>query len=56
MDKAYDLDYIHELIIDELGSSAIIPLRNKSRKKINGKYRKEMYIDFRGFRLTTDFY
>jgi hypothetical protein len=46
MDKAYDSEQIHELIRDELGSYAFIPLRNKSRKKINGKYRKEMYMDF----------
>ena len=46
MDKAYDSERIHELIRDELGSYAVIPLRNRSRKKINGKYRKQMYIDF----------
>ncbi len=40
IDKGYDSERIYELIRDELDSYAVIPIRNKSRKKINGKYRK----------------
>jgi hypothetical protein len=42
MDKGYDSEEIHSLVREELDSIAMIPLRERKRKKIKGKYRRKM--------------
>ncbi|MDR6221732.1 hypothetical protein J2750_000164 [Methanococcoides alaskense] len=46
MDKAYDSEKIHELTREKLGSIAIVPLRQRKRKSIKGRYRKKMVHEF----------
>jgi hypothetical protein len=46
MDKAYDSEDIHKLIRDELGSIAIIPVKDRKRKIIKGRYRRLMIENF----------
>ncbi len=46
MDKGYDSEDIHSLARDKLGSIAMIPLRQRKRKKIKGKYRRKMIWEF----------
>ena len=46
MDKGYDSEEIHVLIREEIKADSIIPLRVRKRKKINGKYRKQLQIEF----------
>ncbi|ADI73096.1 transposase IS4 family protein [Methanohalobium evestigatum Z-7303] len=46
MDKAYDSEDIHKLVRDELGSIAIIPVKDRKRKRIKGRYRRLMIEDF----------
>ena len=46
MDKAYDSEDIHKLIRDELDSIAIIPVKDRKRKKIKGRYRRLMIEEF----------
>jgi hypothetical protein len=46
MDKAYDSEKIHELTREKLGSIAIVPLRQRERKRIKGRYRKKMLREF----------
>jgi transposase len=46
MDKGYDSEEIHALIREEIKAESIIPLRVRKRKKIKGKYRKQLYLTF----------
>ncbi|MFA0823134.1 MAG: IS5 family transposase [Methanomethylovorans sp.] len=46
MDKGYDSEEIHSLVREKLDSIAMIPLRERKRKKIKGKYRRRMIQDF----------
>ncbi len=46
MDKGYDSENIHSLAREELGSIAMIPLRQRKRKKVKGKYRRKMIWEF----------
>ena len=46
MDKGYDSERIHALIRDEIKADAIIPLRERKRKKVKGKYRKQLHLVF----------
>jgi len=46
MDKGYDSEKIHALIREEIKAESIIPLRVRKRKKIKGKYRKQLYLTF----------
>jgi hypothetical protein len=53
MDKGYDSEKIYALIREEVKAYSIIPL--KGRKKINGKYRKQLYLIFDNTFLKTLF-
>ncbi|WP_321417767.1 IS5 family transposase [uncultured Methanomethylovorans sp.] len=46
MDKGYDSEAIHSLVREELDAVAMIPLRERKRKKIKGKYRRKMIDEF----------
>ena len=46
MDKGYGSEEIHALIREEIKAESIIPLRVRKRKKIKGKYRKQLYLTF----------
>jgi transposase len=46
MDKGYDSEEIHELIHDTLNSCALIPIRNRKRKRIFGYYRRRIAQSF----------
>ncbi|NPE30282.1 transposase [Methanococcoides sp. SA1] len=46
MDKGYDSEKVHELIREKLGSTAMIPLRKRERKRIKGRYRRKMKHEF----------
>ena len=46
MDKGYDSEEIHTLIREEIKADSIVPLRERKRKRINGKYRKQLNKDF----------
>jgi hypothetical protein len=46
MDKGYDSETIHSLTRELLDATAIIPLRQRKRKKIKGKYRRKMVWEF----------
>jgi len=46
MDKGYDSEYIHRLIQDSLNAYALIPLRERKRKRIFGYYRRGMALCF----------
>jgi len=46
MDKGYDSKDIHSLTREQLKAIAIIPLRQRKRKKIKGKYRRKMVWEF----------
>ena len=41
MDKGYDSEEIHTLIRNEIKADSIVPLRERKRMRINGKYRKQ---------------
>ncbi len=40
MKKGYDSEKIHSIIREEIKADSIIPVRERKRKKIRGKYRK----------------
>jgi hypothetical protein len=44
MDKGYDSEKIHSLIREEIKADSIIPLRQRKRKKIRGKYRYDLRL------------
>jgi transposase len=46
MDKGYDSEKIYALIREKIKAKSIIPLRVIKRKKIKGKYRKQLYLTF----------
>ncbi len=46
MDKGYDSEEIHTLIREEIKADSIVPLRERKRKRINGKYRKQLNKEF----------
>jgi hypothetical protein len=46
MDKGYDSEKIHALIREEVKAESIIPVRERKRKKVKGKYRKQLYLIF----------
>jgi transposase len=46
MDKGYDAEMIHRLIRDTLGADSLIPVRNRKRKRVNGRYRKLLSKEF----------
>ena len=46
MDKGYDSEKIHALIREIIKADSIIPLRQRKKKKIRGKYRKQLYLSF----------
>jgi hypothetical protein len=46
MDKGYDSEKIHFIIKEEIKADSIIPVREKKRKKISGKYEKLLTLVF----------
>jgi transposase len=46
MDKGYDSENIHLLVREQLKAIAVIPLRQRKRKRIKGKYRRKMKLEF----------
>ena len=46
MDKGYDSEKIHSLIRENIKADSIMPLRVRKRKKIGGKYRKQLHLVF----------
>ena len=46
LDKGYDSEDLHRQIREVLGASSLIPVRNRRRKKIHGKYRRELARTF----------
>lgn len=46
MDKGYDSEKVHALIREEIKADSIIPLRVRKRKRIKGKYRKQLHLTF----------
>jgi hypothetical protein len=46
MDKGHDSEDIHSLAKEEPESIAMIPLRQRKRKKIKGKFRRKMMWEF----------
>ena len=46
MDKGYDSEDIHSLTREQLDALTMIPLRQRKRKKIKGKYRRKMIWEF----------
>ena len=46
MDKGYDSGKIHSTIREEIKKDSIIPVRERKRKKIRGKYRKQLNLVF----------
>lgn len=46
LDKGYDSEKIHALIIEEIKADSIIPLRIRKRKKVKGKHRKQLNLTF----------
>ncbi|HET8685424.1 MAG TPA: transposase, partial [Methanosarcina sp.] len=46
MDKGYDSEKIHVLIREEIKADSIKPLRQRKRKKVGGKYRKQLHQSF----------
>jgi len=46
MDKGYDSERIHELTREKLEATAMIPLRQRERKRIKGRYRRKMKYEF----------
>ncbi|RXA15579.1 IS5 family transposase [Methanosarcina sp. MSH10X1] len=46
MDKGYDSEEIHTMIKEEIKADSVVPLRERKRKRINGKYRKQLKKEF----------
>ena len=46
MDKGYDSEKIHVIIREEIKADSLIPLRKRKRKKIGGKYRQQLNVEF----------
>lgn len=46
LDKGYDAEEIHRLIRDTPGADPLIPVRNRKRKRVNGRYWKLLSKEF----------
>ncbi len=46
MDKGYNSEKIHSIIREEIKTDSIIPVRERKRKKIRCKYRKQLNLVF----------
>lgn len=46
LDKGYDSEDMHALIRDRLGAESLIPVRDRKRKRIHGRYRREIAQSF----------
>ena len=46
MNKGYNSGKIHSIIRDEIKADSIILVRERKRKKIRGKYRKQLNLVF----------
>lgn len=46
MDKGYDAEWLHRLIREDLTADSLIPVRKRKRKRIQGKYRRELARSF----------
>lgn len=46
MDKGYDSEEMHSLVRKELDSIAMVPLKQRKRKKIKSKYRRKKIQEF----------
>jgi len=46
MEKGYDAEELHRLIRETLGDDSVILLRNRKRKRVNGRYRKLLSMEF----------
>ena len=46
IDKGYDSESIHKQIREEIKSYSIIPVRDRMRKQVKGRYRRELNRDF----------
>jgi Transposase DDE domain len=46
MDKGYDSEKIHSIIREEIKADSIISIGERKRKKIRGKYRKQLNLVF----------
>ena len=46
LDKGYDSEKIHVLIREEIKADSIISVRKRKRKKVRGKYRRKLYLNF----------
>jgi hypothetical protein len=46
MKKGYDSEKIHSIIREEIKADSIIPVRERKRKKIRGKDRKQLNLIF----------
>jgi len=42
LDKGYDSEDLHRQIREELGATSLIPVRDRQRKRIHGRYRQEL--------------
>src|SRR5271169_1932470 len=46
MDKGYDSEKIHSIIREEIKADSIMPVRERKRKEISGKSRKQLNLVF----------
>ena len=46
MDKGYDAESIHRQIREEMGAGSLIPIRERKRKRISGRYRRKNHVEF----------
>ncbi|MDD1677819.1 MAG: transposase [Methanomicrobiales archaeon] len=46
MDKGYDAEGLHELVREDLKAYSLIPVRDRKRKRIGGRYRRELSREF----------
>ncbi len=46
MDKGYDSEYLHILIRDQLQAPSLIPVRDRVRERIHGRYRRKIARSF----------
>jgi hypothetical protein len=46
LDKGYDAEDLHELIREDLRSFSLIPVRDRKRKRIGRKYRRQLSREF----------
>ncbi|WP_369425253.1 transposase [Methanothrix sp.] len=46
LDKGYDAESLHRQIREEMGARSVIPVRDRKRKRIGGRYRRELARSF----------